>query len=78
VTALSLGFVGLLLFFWQPLGAFISFCGLLSGILGIIVAFIRDRVGLPYALAGTFFCAIALGINVLIWFGGMAHFTRPY
>lgn len=63
ITGLILGFVALL-FFWFPfLGLTLAACGLLLGIIGIILSSIRKGYGIGFGIGASVVCLCALVIN---------------
>jgi hypothetical protein len=81
IISLALGTVGLLLFFLPILGGPISAFGLLFGLVGIVVSASTGGVRLRWSLLGSTLSALALTINLAIYFapgGVLPPFTsRP-
>lgn len=77
MTSFVLGVIGLLLFFLPILGAPLSACGILCGVVGIVGPWAPSSTSVRWAWAGLAASCMALGINVAVAYApaGYLHFS---
>ena len=69
VASISLGFFGLLVFWWFPFGLLLSICGLACGLTGLVLGIRGGRDGENLALVGTLISGAAFGLIVTLYRG---------
>src|SRR5262245_17319523 len=67
MISLVLGHIALALFFMPVLGFPLGVCGLLSGIVGFLVALTYRGVNWRWSVAGLAVCLLAMAINVAVF-----------
>jgi hypothetical protein len=73
MSAVALGFLGLLFFWLMPVGLVLAAVGFLLGITGWIVAIARDGVQPGMVILGTLLSLIALIADVIFVTGGIEY-----
>jgi hypothetical protein len=77
LSSLTLGTVGLVLFFMPILGLPISALGLAIGLAGVGNALLGGPVGLRMAYGGTWLSLLAVGVNAAIMIAPNQPFSAP-
>ncbi len=77
-TSLSLGWIGLLLFFMPILSIPISAFGLVFGVIGFVAALWGSGAARRSTLQGLAFCVLALGVNVAIRYAPRGYLVPPH
>jgi len=77
MSALVLGYAGILLFFMPVLGIPISICGLAAASAGLVLAVAGGRGSLRWSLGGLALCLLALGVNVAIYYAPEGYRPPP-
>jgi hypothetical protein len=72
MSAVALGFLGLLFAWMMPLGLILAAVGFLLGIVGWFAGVIRDGAQPGIVIVGTILSLISLFLNVILLTGGLA------
>ena len=76
MSAVALGFLGLLFFWLMPLGLICAAAGFLLGIAGWMIGIVRDGTQPGMVILGTILSLVALVVNVLFMTGGIIYLTN--
>jgi hypothetical protein len=69
LISVALGVLGLVTFWWAPLGMVVSLTGLLFGAVGWVRS-TRTGVVPAWAIVGTLFCLAVLAFDIAVAYGG--------
>ena len=78
MSAVALGFLGLLFFWLMPLGLICAAVGFVLGIAGWMTGIVRDGTQPGMVILGTLLSLVALIVDVLFMTGGFTYLTNTW